>query len=121
MPKIDLSKIYKNYYSAKRKPELLIVEAVHFISIEGKGDPSGEVFAEKIDALYPVAYAIKFMCKAAGNDFTVPKLEGLWYFDPGKYSGVSISEAPQKIPRDQWEYRLLIRLPDFVRPGQVQT
>lgn len=121
MQKTDLTKTYKSYYTAKAKPQLLSIEKARYISISGKGDPSSEQFAGKISALYPVAYALKFMCKAAGNDFTVAKLEGLWWFDEQKFAGVSMEEAPVKIPRAEWEYRLLIRLPEFVSAAQVQA
>jgi hypothetical protein len=47
-------------------------------------------------------------------DFVVPKLEGLWWFDHKKYALIGLADAPKQIPRDEWHYRLLIRLPDFV-------
>ncbi|WP_229201304.1 hypothetical protein [Arcticibacterium luteifluviistationis] len=77
MEKLDLSKTYKSYYKSKTKPEIVYFDAVNYLSITGVGDPSGEKFAQKISALYPVAYTIKFECKALGKDFVVPKLEGL--------------------------------------------
>ena|SRR6218665_1573135 len=119
--KTDLTKTYKSYYSAKAAPQLITIGKAQYISIIGKGDPSSEQFAQKIAALYPVAYALKFMSKAAGNDFTVAKLEGLWWFDERKFAGISMEDSPAKIPRAEWEYRLLIRLPEFVSKEQVQT
>lgn len=115
MEKLDLTKKYRNYYSAKAEPELVELASANYISIKGVGDPSGEEFGRKIQALYPVAYKIKFACKAEGNDFVVPKLEGLWRFDLSKYPEISMEEAPKKIPRNEWSYRLLIRMPDFVK------
>ncbi len=120
MQKLDLTKLYKSYYTAKTKPEIVEIEAANFLSIRGKGDPSGELFAEKIQALYPVAYTIKFHFKPLGKDFTVAKLEGLWWFDEEKFTKFSMQEAPQKIPRSEWEYRLLIRLPEFVGEKDVK-
>ena len=119
MSKIDLIKKYKSYYTAKPKPELVTIEAAQFLSITGKGDPSEKDFTAKIQALYSVAYAIKFQLKALGKDFAVSKLEGLWWFDEKKYSSFSIDEAPTGIPRTEWEFRLLIRLPDFVARQDV--
>ncbi|WP_341228137.1 GyrI-like domain-containing protein [uncultured Arcticibacterium sp.] len=115
MEKLDLIKTYKSYYKAKTKPEIVHFDAVNYLSITGVGDPSGEEFAQKIAALYPVAYTIKFDCKADGNDFVLPKLEGLWSFDLEKYEGITMENAPKKIPRSKWFYRLLIRMPDFVK------
>lgn len=121
MEKLDLVKHFKSYYSAKAKPELLNFEKAQYLSIQGKGDPSGEDFMQKIQAIYPVAYALKFACKAQGKDFVVAKLEGLWWYDEERYAGVSIADSPKAIPRNEWEYRLLVRLPDYVKEKDVQT
>lgn len=120
MQKSDLTKLYKSYYTAKTRPEIVDIEPAQFLSVCGKGDPNGELFAEKIQALYPVAYNIKFHFKAQEKDFTVAKLEALWWFDEEKYSHFTMTEAPQKIPRSEWEYRLLIRLPEFVQEKDVK-
>lgn len=114
MDKLDLSKKYKTYFTAPTSPELVEFDKANFISITGKGDPSGREFADKIEALYPVAYAIKFDSKAKKKDFVVSKLEGLWWYDEVKYANQTMVNASVDIPRSEWEYRLLIRLPDFV-------
>lgn len=121
MKKLDLSKEYKRYYSAKTHPELFEVEPARYISITGKGDPNGSLFAEHLTALYPVAYGLKFYSKALGNDFVVPKLEALWEFDEEKYGSVSMEAAPKEIPRSEWSYRLLLRLPDFIKDETVEV
>jgi hypothetical protein len=118
--KTDLSKQHKSYYMAKNKPELITIEAAQYLSISGKGDPSGPAYATTLQALYTTAYVLKFMYKAKEFDFTVAKLEGLWWFDESLYGTVPMQEAPQKIPRSEWEYRLLIRLPDFVQKADIQ-
>lgn len=117
--KADLTKKHKSYYTAKNKPELITIEAAQYLSIPGKGDPSGSGYAARLQALYTTAYVLKFMYKAQALDFTVAKLEGLWWFDEGLYGAVAMQEAPQKIPRSEWEYRLLIRLPDFVQTADI--
>lgn len=120
MEKLDLTRKYKTYYTAKTKSEFVEIEPAHYISITGKGDPSAKEYADKLQALYATAYAIKFMCKALNNDFVVAKLEGLWKFDEVKYGGLSMREAPVKVPRTEWEYRMLIRMPEFVTEKQVR-
>ena len=114
MEKLDLVKLHKKYYSAKTAPEIVDIEAARYVSILGKGDPSGEAFSADIQLLYPVAYGVKALCKSAGQDFGVPKLEGLWWFDEQQFGAPSMAEAPQKVPRSEWEYRMLLRMPDFV-------
>lgn len=121
MEKTDLTKTYKSYYTAKAKPELTRIEKAQFITITGKGDPSSAFFAEKVQALYSAAYGVKFRYKENGRDFTVAKLEGQWWFDEKKFRVISPAEAPLKVPRSEWEYRLLIRLPDYVEEKEVKT
>src|ERR1044071_937495 len=119
MEKLDLTKQYKTYYTAKTTPEIVEIEQAQFLSITGKGDPSGKEFTQRIEALYSTAYAIKFVFKSEGKDFIVPKLEGLWWFDEKKYTSLTIIDTPSKVPREEWEYKLLIRLPDFVTNKDV--
>jgi hypothetical protein len=121
MTKIDLSKDDKAYYTAKQKPEVLKLAPMQYLAIAGQGDPSSKGFAECIEALYSVAYTIKFEWKVAGKDFVVPKLEGQWWFDEDKYCGVSMTDAPTKIPRSEWMFRLLIRMPEFVEKDNITT
>ncbi|WP_423146102.1 GyrI-like domain-containing protein [Rubrolithibacter danxiaensis] len=121
MEKFNLSKAYKSYYSAKNEPELVQVEAAQFLSVRGKGDPSEKIFELKIKALYSIAYAVKFILKARESDFIVAKLEALWWFDEEKYKEITITEAALKVPRAEWEYRLLIRMPDFVTREDIEN
>jgi len=120
MEKLELTKKYKSYFTAKTKPELVQIEAAQFISICGKGDPSGKHFADRIEALYSTAYAIKFSFKSKGQDFVVSKLEGLWWFDEKKFTNQTIISASVEVPRSEWEYRLLIRLPEFVTKQDLE-
>ncbi|QNL47829.1 GyrI-like domain-containing protein [Olivibacter sp. SDN3] len=120
MEKLDLTKEYKTYFTAKTTPEIIEIGTAQFLSLTGKGDPSGKSFLEKIQALYTTAYTIKFMFKQSSKDFTVSKLECLWWFDENKFGGLSFSETPKKIARSEWEYRLLIRLPEYVTENDVK-
>lgn len=119
MSKLDLTKQYKDYYKAKTHPEIVTIEKARFLSITGKGDPSSDGFAQNIQALYATAYTIKFIYKEKNKDFVVAKLEGLWWYDDEKYGGISMQDAPTQIPRSEWEYQLLIRMPNFVTADAV--
>ena len=120
MDKLDLTKKYKPYFTAKAIPEIINVEPAQFLSITGKGDPSAPEFAHNIEALYSTAYVIKFAFKSKGMDFVVSKLEGLWWYDEQKYPGKTMETAVE-VPRSDWHYKLLIRLPDYVREPDVIT
>lgn len=114
MEKLDLAKADKAYYRADTTPQFIRLAALHYVSIQGKGDPSGTSFKEVIQTLYPVVYTLKFRMKAKGRDFVVPKLEALWWYDETRFGKPGIAESPLAIPREEWEYRLLIRLPEDV-------
>ncbi|MGF6845858.1 hypothetical protein QFZ51_001093 [Chitinophaga sp. W3I9] len=111
MSKLDLTKEFKQYYTAALVPELVTIEKGLFVTITGKGDPNGPMFSEVTAALYAVAYGIKFSSKQRGRDFTVSKLEGFWW--------VNVNTAdPLQVPRDQWHYELAIRMPDDITRQQ---
>ncbi|MCP4112307.1 MAG: hypothetical protein GY749_43415 [Desulfobacteraceae bacterium] len=113
MNKLDLVKEFKSYYKAKNKPEIVEFEKIPYLSIEGKGEPAGEVFTKAIEALYPLAYGVKKICKSQEKDFGVPKLEGLWW--------VKSDKPALEVPRSEWYWKLLIRMPDFVTSEIVKT
>lgn len=119
--KLDLSKKLKPYFTAKLQPQLIEIESAQYISILGKGDPSSAEFAKHIEALYTLAFAIKFECKSRNQDFVVSKLEGQWWYDVQKFGKPRMSEAPKLIPRSEWEYRLLIMMPDFVDAALIEN
>ena len=105
MAKLDFTKEYKAYYKVGVKPEIVEFDTIKYLTIEGKGEPAGKVFTSKVEALYPLAYGIKKVCKEQGNDFGVPKLEGLWWVESNKHA--------LEVPRNEWYWKLLIRMPDF--------
>src|SRR5271155_5979260 len=111
--KTDLTKKFKDYYRAPRNPEVASFEGGHYLTIEGTGEPGGKEFSQKVEALYPVAYGVKKISKARRNDFAVPKLEGLWW--------VAGNRDPRSISRNEWKWKLLIRVPDFVTQGDVTS
>jgi len=119
MTKIDLSKKHKPYYTASTDAELVSIEAARFLSLIGKGDPSSPKFEQAAQALYAAAYGVKFLCQLREKDFVVAKLEGLWSYDEAQYANISMEEAPTRIPRGEWSYTLMIRMPDFVTKQDV--
>lgn len=110
--KLDLAKEYKTYYTAKTIPEVVEFGEIPFLTVEGKGEPGGKEFTSKVEALYPLAYGVKNICKKQGKDFGVPKLEGLWW--------VGSDKPALEVPREEWQWKLLIRMPDFVTSETVE-
>jgi hypothetical protein len=110
--KIDLYKDNKADYAAPKKPMLVEIGPASYLAIGGKGEPGGPAFQEKIGGLYAVAYTIKMTSKFAGRDYTVCKLECLWW------AGRKGCEF-ETVPKEQWNWKLMIRTPDFISDGQV--
>ena len=106
MEKTDLVKQDKDYYAPKKKPELKEFGKLNFLTLSGKGEPAGTEFTKAVEALYPLAYGIKKIYKQQEMDFAVPKLEGLWW--------VNSEKSALEIPKSEWHWKLLIRMPDFV-------
>ena len=109
--KIDLFKELKHEYGARRSPSIVDIGPAQFLAIHGRGEPASSVFSEKVQSLYRTAYGIKKISKKAGRDFAVCKLEGLWW---GSRSKTNFFHEP----RDQWNWKLLIRVPDFITTGE---
>ncbi|MEI7539600.1 MAG: GyrI-like domain-containing protein [Candidatus Saccharibacteria bacterium] len=109
MDKIDYKKKLSEFYAAKiNKPVTITVPKMNYIMIDGRGDPNtSQDYIDAIQALYPVAYGIKFFCKKElGVDFGVMPLEGLWWMkDMDNFS------ADKK---DDWLWTAMIMQPDIV-------
>ncbi len=106
MEKTDLVKQDKEYYSAKKKPEIKEFGELKFLTILGKGKPAGIEFTKAVEALYSLAYGIKNIYKKQEMDFAIPKLEGFWW--------VNSEKNALEVPKNEWHWKLLIRMPEFV-------
>lgn len=110
--KIDLYARYRKEYAAPRAPVLLTVGAAKYLTVTGRGDPNGPAFGAAVGALYGIAFTIKMARKQAGRDFTVAKLESLWW---GGRSGRLLIDSPV----GTWRWKVMIRVPPFVAARDV--
>jgi hypothetical protein len=117
MEKIDFKKQLKHLYApSARKVEIVEVPPMNFLMVDGEGDPNtAKAFSDAIEALYPVAYTLKFMVKkgAAGVDYGVMPLEALWWADD-----MSAFATGNK---DAWKWTLMIMQPEFITAEMVET
>ena len=85
MQKIDYKKELKHLYQpSARAVEFVDVPEMNFLMADGQGDPNTcQAFGEAVEALYSLAYTLKFMIKKDGPqvDYGVMPLEGLWWAD----------------------------------------
>ena len=82
----DYKKAYREFYLPPKTPGLVTVPAMHFLAVQGQGDPNQEdgAYKEALGLLYAVAFTIKMSKlgkhRPAGYfDYVVPPLEGLWW------------------------------------------
>jgi hypothetical protein len=117
MNKQDLKKQLKGHYQASAKtPTILDVQAGQFITLIGRGAPDTPEYITALNALYVVAYTLKFTYKAKGMDFTVMPLEGLWWWDSA--ASLNLVNVP---PRAEWNWKSMMRLPDFITIDTVEA
>jgi hypothetical protein len=115
--KHDWKKTDKQFYLPKNKPETIVVPKFNYFTIEGKGNPNDDFFAEYIGVLYSLSYAIKMSPKQGFapenyNEYTVFPLEGVWDVDEEaqkNYNGT--------LDKNKLVFKLMMRQPDFVNSG----
>jgi hypothetical protein len=108
LDKIDFRKSMKALYNpAVADFALVDVPEMRFLKVDGHGDPnSAPDYAAGLNWLYSVSYALKFESKAAGQDYTVPPLEALWWAD-------DMADFANG-RKDRWRWTQMIMVPDFV-------
>lgn len=109
----DFKKEYKEFYLPPRKPTIVDVPKMNYLTVKGKGDPNQEdgEYKEAIGLLYGIAFTIKMSKKTDYQmegyfDYVVPPLEGFWWQKDVK--GIDYAH------KENFEWISMIRLPDFV-------
>jgi hypothetical protein len=112
MEKIDLKKEMKSIYDTSAKEvQIIEVPVMNYLMGDGTGDPNTSVeYQNAVEALYAVAYTLKFMVKKAQEiDYGVMPLEGLWWMDDmtefridskNKWKWTSLIIQPKYVTRD---------------------
>jgi hypothetical protein len=114
--KIDFKKALETYQAPRGRFRIVHVPDMRYLMIDGHGDPNtSPAFTMAVEALYPVAYKLKFASKAdLGRDYVVPPLEGLWWAEDMD----SFTAARDK---SRWNWTLLLMVPDWIDPAMVTT
>lgn len=107
MPKFDVKTMLDGYRASAGEFRILELPPQRYLAIDGHGDPNTAPFREAIEAIYPIAYRVKFASKDAGRDYVVPPLEALW-------SAPDMSAFTSRRDKSQWNWTLLSLVPDIV-------
>ncbi|MCP2031017.1 hypothetical protein L1277_001108 [Okibacterium sp. HSC-33S16] len=114
MDKYDIKVAYKTLYAPSAQDFALVdVPELHYLAIDGHGDPNtSSEYTDALEALYPVAYALKFESKKTlGRDFVVGPLEGLWRADD--------MTAFTRREKSAWDWTMMISQPDWITADMV--
>lgn len=117
MNKLDFVARDRVLYRPATEPDIIKVPNMQFLMFDGQGMPEkSPMFQKAFQALYGIAYTIKFMPKKGEappgyKDFKMPPPEGLWWM---KGNGDFDAARPE-----DWQWTLLLRVPDFVTPELV--
>lgn len=109
MEKVDFKSKYKEIYNNKNASVVELKE-FNYISIEGEGSPTSDLFNNSIGALYAVAYTISMSYKSDNAidgfyPFVMPPLEGEWTtIDQKEYTG----------DKNNLKWTIMIMMPSFV-------
>jgi hypothetical protein len=114
--KIDFKRTLKTLYGpSSRSFSIVDVPPMQFLMIDGHGDPNtASAYQEAVEALYAVAYGVKFVSKRElDRDYVVPPLEGLWWAE----------DIQAFISRDKgsWDWTMMIMQPEWVTEAMVEA
>ncbi|MDX2007578.1 MAG: GyrI-like domain-containing protein [Meiothermus sp.] len=104
----------EDFYQARTTPEWVEVPAAQFLMIDGQGDPNtSEGYHQALEALYALAYGLKFaLKKAGGQDYKVGPLEGLWWAEDMAEFGLE--------RKGDWRWTMMIAQPAAVTPERLE-
>lgn len=113
MTRYDVKRELKHCY-APRNTDWAVVDVPEqqFIAIDGVGDPNtSAAYARAVEALFAVAYTLKFASKRRGRDYVVGPLEGQWWAEN--------LEAFVTRDKHSWQWRMLISQPDWITTDMI--
>ena len=112
--KVDFKKEIDAYRARAGQFRVVDVPDLQYLMVDGHGDPNaGTAFAAAVEALYPVAYRLKFASRSAlGRDHVVMPLEGLWWAD-------DMAAFTARRDKSRWSWTLMIMVPDWIGPDMV--
>jgi len=106
----DVAALFK---ASRGKVVLLDVPELLFASVDGRGAPGDESFAQAVGGLYTIAYGVRFALRDKGVDEKVSALEALWWTaDPAADFAAALAAGGfSDQAKDGWSWRAMIRLP----------
>ncbi|MEO3811187.1 GyrI-like domain-containing protein [Sphaerisporangium sp. B11E5] len=110
--KVDFKRDLDAYRARQGRFQIVDVPDLQYLMVDGQGDPNtSPVFTDAVEALYPLAYRLKFASKRTlGRDYVVMPLEGLWWAD-------DMDAFTASRDKSRWNWTLMIMIPDWIDQG----
>ncbi len=114
--KIDFKKTLDTYRATSGKFRIVEVPEMQYLKVDGRGDPNtSPEYSAALEALYPVAYKLKFASKRElGLDYVVPPLEGLWW-------AADMEAFTAARDKSQWEWTMMIMTPNWIEQSLFES
>jgi hypothetical protein len=115
--KVDFKKEWKDLYQPSPKEFVAVdVPPLQYLMVDGHGDPNtAPEYQEALEALYAVAYKLKFMSKGElGKDYVVPPLEGLWWAE-------DMEAFTSRRDKSAWDWTMMIMQPAWISQEMFQA
>lgn len=116
MTKTDFKKTLDSYQAKSGQFRILEVPPMQYVMVDGHGDPNScQEFTDALEALYPVAYKLKFASKQdLDRDYVIMPLEGLWWSDD--MASFTISRE-----KSRWDWTVMSMVPDWITREMFET
>jgi hypothetical protein len=107
--KVDFKKTLDCYRARRHTFRVVDVAPLQYLMVDGHGDPNtAEDYAAAIEALYPVAYKLKFASKQdLAKDYVVMPLEALWW-------AADMAAFTTGRNKSEWDWTVMIMVPDWI-------
>ena len=107
--KVDFKKTLDSYRVRRGQFRVVDIPTMNYLMIDGHGDPNTSIeYSRALEALYPVAYKMKFASKRdLRRDYVVPPLEGLWWAD-------DMDAFTSARDKTQWKWTMMIMVPEWI-------
>lgn len=116
MESYDVKKDRKDLYAPSTRDFVLVdVPPMHFLVVDGEGDPNtSSAYRDAVEALFTASYAVRAAARSAlGRVHTVGPLEGLWTADD--------LDAFRTREKGAWRWSMMIAQPDWITDDLVTT
>ncbi|MFC7406681.1 GyrI-like domain-containing protein [Georgenia alba] len=114
--KTDFKKTLDSYRARAGEFRFLDVPPLRYLMVDGHGDPNADgEYGDALQALYPVAYTLKFASKrdlGQDHDYVVPPLEALWW-------APDMSVFTTARDKSRWDWTAMLLVPDWITAEMV--